>query len=294
MACRCQKHKPGAAAAAENATPTDYTTLPEEPCDICAEKHFSTAFALANEKGYADPQNFDRIIGELTCATWHTFEAHRELAEKLRDLRHYIQLRRQADNSRWLLASLDFKELLKFKQEEWLCSGETFPDFKETVWIISNCEYSKTKLVPAGPDDLLVFLNKAKSLSWYDHQHMAVFHRSPEEGYGDDKNKKASHFYCFKGKGKNVQFIPPSSIRELKAAYDWNYPIEEGKVRSATTGYMVAEFLKKILPSANIVLVNFGYRVEKSSYRCPWHNWQFEAKQLEKYQHFYTAEVKNE
>lgn len=293
MGCRCKKHKPGTAAS-EALSPTDYTTLPDEPCEVCAEKHFATAFALANEKGYENPLNFDRIIGELTCATWHTFESHRDIAEDIRDLRHYIQLRRFSDISRWLPVSQKLKELLKMRHAQWLCSGEKFPEYTNTVWLVSNCEYPRAKVVPAGPDDLLVFLNKAKSLDWYDHNNIAVFHRSPDENYGTADNPKASHYYCFKGKAEDVGYIPPVAISQIKASYDWNYEIEEGKVRSATTGYMVVKYIEKIFPNAQIMLVNFGYKVEKSSYRCPWHNWQFEAKELEKYKHFYTAEVTNE
>lgn len=294
MSCRCQKHRPGAQASLENSAPTDYTTLPDEPCDICAEKHFSTAFALASESGY-EGKNLHRIVGELTAATWHTFEAHRELAEQLRDLRHNIQLKRKADPSKWEPASTAFHELLKFRQVQWLCSGDIFPDFRENVWIISNCDYPRSRLVPAGPDDLLIFLNKAKSLEWYaEHPNRAIFHRSPEPSYGDDSDKTAEHYYCFNGKTGNLPHIPTENIRELKAGYDWNYPIEEGKVRSATAGYMVVQHLAKVLPNAHIALVNFGYKVERSSYRCPWHNWQFEAKELEKFPHFYTAEVTNE
>lgn len=290
MACRCKKHRIEAPSSADPVDRTDYTTLPDEPCDICAEKHFSLAKRLMQEHGY-EAVNRQDIIGELTASTWHTFKAHRPIAEKMRDLRHKIQLRQEPTLEEWNDICFDFEAILKPHPAQYLCSGQIFPDFKEKVWIISNCDYSQKKLVPAGDDDILVFLNKAKSLSWYNHKHKVVFHRSPEESYGTNADKTAEHFYCFKGKGESVQFIPPSAIREIKAAYDWNFPIEEGKVRSATTGYMVVEFLKKILPSASIVLVNFGYEVKNSSYRCPWHNWEFEAKQLEKYQHFYTSDV---
>lgn len=291
MACRCQKHKIGAPPSAAPVEPTDYTTLPDEPCDICAEKHFSTALSLAEEKGYVG-KNFHRIIGELNAATWHTYEHHRSTAEKLRDLRHHIQLRRGAVTTLWDIISEEFHDILKFRIGQHLCSGETFPEFKEAVWVISNCQYPQSRLVPAGPEDLLIFLNKANSLSWYtSHQHKAVFHRSPEESYGNEADKSAEHFYCFKGKGGDVPRIPDATIKEIKSSYDWNYEIEEGKVKSATTGFMVIRHLAKVLPNARINLVNFGYRVEKSSYRCPWHNWKFEAGELEKYPHIYTAEV---
>lgn len=273
---------------------TDYTTLPDEPCDICAEKHFSLAKRLMQEHGYIAPNRQD-IIGELTAATWHTFKAHRDIAEKMRDLRHKIQLRQEPELAEWNAVCMVFEEILKPHPIQYLCSGLSFPEYTQTVWVISNCDYPSNRLVPAEKDDMLVFLNKAKSLQWYtNHQHKAVFHRSPEENYGTAENKGAEHFYCFKGKGENVQFIPPENIREIKASYDWNYPIEEGKVRSATAGYMVVKHLEKVLPNAKIVLVNFGYKVEKSTYRCPWHNWEFEARELERFTHFYTTEVVNE
>ena len=293
MACRCQKHRVGAASTADPVDRTDYTTLPDEPCDICAEKHFSLAKRLMQEHGY-EAVNRQDIIGELTAATWHTFKAHRPIAEKMRDLRHKIQLRQEPALQEWNNICFDFEAILKPHPAQYLCSGQIFPDFRETVWVISNCDYQQSKLVPADAQDMLVFLNKAKSLSWYEHLHKVVFHRSPEESYGTNADKTAEHFYCFKGKEGNVQHIPSATISKIKAEYDWNYPIEQGKIRSATTGYMVVKHLQNVLPNSSIRLVNFGYRVEKSSYRCPWHNWKFEAKELDKLTHFYTAEVSNE
>ena len=40
------------------------------------------------------------------------------------------------------------------------------------------------------------------------------------------------------------------------------------------------------------LLVNFGFEVQKSTYRCPWHNWKFEAEQLKTYNHIYLEESK--
>ena len=37
--------------------------------------------------------------------------------------------------------------------------------------------------------------------------------------------------------------------------------------------------------------MNFGFEVRKSSYRCPWHNWRFEDKELAKFRHVYTADL---
>ena len=94
MTCRCKKHRIGAPSSADPVDKTDYTTLPDEPCDICAEKHFSLAKRLMQEHGYLAPNRQD-IIGELTAASWHTAKYHRPIAEKMRDLRHKIQLRQE-------------------------------------------------------------------------------------------------------------------------------------------------------------------------------------------------------
>ena len=42
-----------------------------------------------------------------------------------------------------------------------------------------------------------------------------------------------------------------------------------------TTGYMVTEYMRYKYPKAEINLVNFGYEVSQSTYRCPYHNWKF-------------------
>lgn len=290
MACRCRKHQIGAPASADPVDRTDYTTLPDEPCDICAEKHFSLAKRLMHERGYFAINRQD-IIGELTAATWHTFRAHRPLAEKMRDLRHKIQLRQEPELAEWNALCMDFEEILRPHPAQYLCSGRAFPDYTQTVWVLSNCDYPREMLVPVGKDDILVFLNKAKSIGWYNHPHKVVFHRSPERAYGDASDQSAEHFYCFKGQVPTAPHIPDATIKEIKDAYDWDYPIEEGKVKSATAGYMVVKHLQKVLPNSKIMLVNFGFEVTKSSYRCPWHNWDFEAKELYKFPHFYTAEV---
>lgn len=291
MACKCKKHRIETASHLPIDERTDYTTLPDEPCDICAEKHFSLAKRLMQEHGYV-PVNRQDIIGELTAAAWHTFSSHRTIAEKLRDLRHKIQLRKTPSLDEWNDLCRDFENLLKFKVGQYLCSGEIFPEFRDTVWIVSNCEYEPTALVPAAPDDLIVFLNRAQSLRWYQwHDHKVVFHRSPDESYGTDEDKSAEHLFCFQGKVKNAPHIPVETIKEIRSTYNWDYEIEEGKVKSPTTGYLVINHIAKVLPNSKIKLVNFGFEVKKSTYRCPWHNWEFEAKELEKYTHFYTAEV---
>ena len=44
-------------------------------------------------------------------------------------------------------------------------------------------------------------------------------------------------------------------------------------------------------PDSEIILVNFGYEVQKSTYRCPWHNWKFEAEDLKNLPHLFLEEM---
>lgn len=293
MACRCKQHKTNNELNEELIKTTSfknertyYSTLPDEQCDICAEKHFSTAKRLSEEFGYVAINRQD-IIGELSAATWHVYRQNIYIAEKIRDLRHKIQARQIPESKEWQDICFDFEELLGYRIEQHLCSGEIFSGFNGKIWIISNCDYNEDKTIPVSKNDILIFINKAKSLHFYKkYLHKAVFHRYQEESYGNEEDKSAEHYYCFKTK-KGV-FIPNDIIDEINKNYDWNYEIEENKKKSATTGYLVVKYLEKTFPNANLILVNFGFDVKESSYRCPWHNWEFEDKELEKFEHFYT------
>lgn len=159
------------------------------------------------------------------------------------------------------------------------------------IYIISNVEYPEEKKLSPAKGDLLVFLNKASSIDYYkDHKNKMVIHRMKEESYGSCI-PGIRNMYIFGD--KNSDRIPPTFIQNLKKEYDWNYPIEEGRARCATTGYMAVKYIHSLFPSEKIVLVNFGYEVKRSTYRCPWHNWKFEAEELKKFEHFYTAEKAN-
>lgn len=162
-------------------------------------------------------------------------------------------------------------------------------DTRPKVYVFSNVRYPEENKITPGSDDVLVFLNKAFSASYYaDFPHRILYRRSPNEEYG--KPIPGCENRTVFGGGPND--IPKKFINELKRGYDWNYPIEEGKARCATTGYMVVKYLESIYPDREIVLVNFGYGVEKSTYRCPWHNWTFEAEQLKPFRHIYLEEGK--
>ena len=83
----------------------DYAKRPEDQCVFCAEKHAGTAYALACEVGYRAITR-QRIIGELSLAAWHVWDINRPLAERIREVRHAVQL---GDQPKWkeLMSSID-------------------------------------------------------------------------------------------------------------------------------------------------------------------------------------------
>lgn len=156
------------------------------------------------------------------------------------------------------------------------------------IYVFSNVEYPESRKLHPAPGDLLVFLNKAGSEAYYrGHPRRMCIRRSPRPEYGVDI-PDADNRFIFSGPPEKT--APSSLIDELKESYDWDYEIEKGKTRCATTGYMAVKWLEKMFPGETIRLVNFGNGVRKSTYRCPWHNWRFEAKALREYQHMFTAD----
>ena len=154
------------------------------------------------------------------------------------------------------------------------------------IMIFSNVAFSAAEAPQVGPDDLLVFLNKAANVQHYrGHFAKIVYHRSPEEVYGSEVMGCVNRYVFSAGKAS----MPGGFIDELKRAYDWDYEIEAGKVKCMTTGYMVAMYMRKLYPDAEIALVNFGFAVKESTYRCPFHNWPFEDKALANFRHVYTG-----
>lgn len=94
-------------------------------------------------------------------------------------------------------------------------------------------------------------------------------------------------YFCFEGPEDHT--IPKDLMTKIKKEYNWDYDIEKGKSKGTTTGYMAVKYIENLYPNQEITLVNFGYEVKKSSYRCPWHNWKFENEVLSKFPHIYTA-----
>ena len=162
---------------------------------------------------------------------------------------------------------------------------------RKKVYVISNVAYDRKDRLQVDKDDILVFLNKAASLDYYEgHEHRYVYRRKPTKEYGEERLCVRNRYVFDAG---NLG-IPGAFLKSLRAAYDWNYPIEKGKVRSATTGYMVAKYMAYKYPDREVVLVNFGYSVAKSTYRCPWHNWRFEAHDLASFRHVFTTTVRDD
>ena len=157
------------------------------------------------------------------------------------------------------------------------------------IYVISNVDYPESRKLRPEPGDLLVFLNKARSAGYYrDHARKMCVRRSPKPEYGNDLEDADNRFIF---SGPPDQTIPGEVVAEIKKNYDFDYEIEAGKARCPTTGYMAVKWLEKAYPGEEIVLVNFGYEVGRSSYRCPWHNWRFEDKQLGAHRHIYTADM---
>ena len=254
--CGCGKKQAETAVA-------DYSKHPDDDCFQCAEKHIGTAYALyAKEAGYKELNRL-QYIGELNNAFNHLYGVNPQFAEKLRDLRHDIQLRKDVSDERWQQLALE----LDFIQKQF-----------DEIYIFSNVPAESKLLVNDAA--LMVFLNTAAPADKYtDHAHRCVFHRADKADYGEVRSDMPN-FYIFGNGG-----IGNAEIQRIKADYDWNYIIEEGKVKSCSTGYTVALHLQKKYPDATINLVNFGYEVQKSTYRCPWHNWKFEDAKLQQFNH---------
>ena len=89
--------------------------LPDEECIMCGEKHYSYAMELAAEIGYV-PVNTQKIIGQLTAAQWHVFKYDEQLANDIRDVRHYVQ-ERTPDLIDWKPICIKLDELIKKDKE---------------------------------------------------------------------------------------------------------------------------------------------------------------------------------
>ncbi|MBO4304856.1 MAG: hypothetical protein J6A21_09760 [Lentisphaeria bacterium] len=280
MACKCR-------------TAEDGIKSVEESCMICAQKHFTAAWRALKELGYElNETNHDFAIGELGLAAGHLRNEFPLLAGKVREMRHHVQYWEYGKlEEKWKevlheMNQVIRKEITAEKELKKTNALSSSPGEKENtgngkIYVISNVPYPEENKLHPEKEDLLVFLNKAESVHYYkDHSSKIVYHRSPKTDYGTHV-PGCVNFYVFEGTGS----LPKDFIKELKSSYDWNYEIEEGKVKSMTTGYMVVKYLAMKHPGRKIVLVNFGYDVKNSTYRCPWHNWKFEAEALASFEH---------
>lgn len=155
------------------------------------------------------------------------------------------------------------------------------------IYVFSNVEYPEENRIHPNKEDLLVFVNKANSITYYkDHINKIIFRRMPKPEYGEGYEGVES-FFAFEGPKDHT--IPKDIMDKIKKEYNWDFDIEKCKVRCCTTGYMCIKYIEAKYPDQEIVLVNFGYEVKNSTYRCPWHNWKFENEELSKYKHIYTA-----
>lgn len=154
-------------------------------------------------------------------------------------------------------------------------------DKGQNIYIFSNVLYPEENKLIVKKNDMLVFLNKSTSANFYkNHLNKIQFKRFAKDDYGKDRTDMET-FYAL---GKE-SIIPKEFVKQLDKEYDWNYETEKGVTKGCTTGYLVVNYIQKMFPDKKIILVNFGMEVKNSTYRCPWHNWIFEDKKLQKFQH---------
>ena len=284
MPCNCKK--------------IDQIAAPDDPCIICIQKHYLTADGAMHEYGHLNNANRNCAIKELQLALLHSAENYPEIASRIHALRRQVQYRQDIPAEDWktVTAMIDQvieKELfsvpaLPAKKLTVSPSSPSRPSRPSKIYVFSNVKYPEKNKIHPAENDILVFLNKAETINFYpDHKKKIVYHRAPQPEYGELR-KDAMNKYVF----GHPESIPRKFIDYLKEKYDWNYPIEEGRVKCMTTGYMVVKWLEQLYKDSEIILVNFGYEVQKSTYRCPWHNWKFEAEQLKTYNHIYLEESK--
>ena len=156
------------------------------------------------------------------------------------------------------------------------------------VYIISNIAYDENNKLCVAPEDLLVFLNNATSLPYYkEHANKLVIRRSTITAFNTEIPADVELWYAYGSQG--VKSIPQDFVKQLSKEYDLDFEGVSGQPKSPTTGYIAVKYFASKYGDNNITLVNFGYLPKKSTIRTGYHNWHFEAEELAKYKHIYTA-----
>lgn len=106
MACNCLKE--------QDFISTSRSKRPDEPCLVCAYKHFAHARTMAKEHGYED-DNRDFITGNLVNVEWHIWKIDYKCAEMARDIRHAVELFTEdsVSEEHWHMLSERIRSLLK-------------------------------------------------------------------------------------------------------------------------------------------------------------------------------------
>lgn len=155
------------------------------------------------------------------------------------------------------------------------------------IYIFSNVRYPEENKIKSDAGDILVFLNTAATAEYYRTAAAArkiLFRRRGLDTFGRDLDF-CENYIIERGD------ISKDFIRDLEKNYDWNYDSLDSQWRGMTTGYIVANYIRKVFTNWNIILVNFGYDVQKSTQRRKDHNWKFEAEQLSIFKHIFTADT---
>lgn len=92
MSC-CGQHRANAVLEAD----APDAIQPDDPCLLCAEKHFEYARRLCQEYGYTDANRGDAIGELVACGEHLAGTGHANLANAVRAIRHKLQLRRDGE-----------------------------------------------------------------------------------------------------------------------------------------------------------------------------------------------------
>ena len=158
---------------------------------------------------------------------------------------------------------------------------------KKRIVVFSNVKYPAEHRITTRKTDILVFLNTAVSAKYYQNDEVEKFicwHRTQHRDFGQPVSFAENH-YC-------GHEIPQELMKKWESTYDWHYSPRPSRNQCMTTGYIVVKYLEEQYPDRELVLVNFGMEIPGSTRRSSDHNWQYEDKQLQRFQHIYTQDAR--
>lgn len=142
-------------------------------------------------------------------------------------------------------------------------------------WVLANANKFDAKKLPIAPDDVLVFLNRAKPFDKLRHlsnRRILIVRRNARDKnwfipYGKDKEL----FSLF----EDVLLLSDKALAKERPWF--NAYKRATNSASPTTGWIAYHLLRDEYPESEIVLVNFMPEGENGSYKWYKHAWQYEA-----------------